>query len=257
MKNNPVFGAMQLVQGFQLLLRPGLRRYLLIPLLVNTIVFTLIGWIGYTQFNLFLEHLLPESSWLHFFRWILWPLFALAFMLIVFYSFTAISNLLAAPFNSLLAARVEELVSGRKPPELEQRLLTSIIPAMLSELRKLSYFLLRAIPLLLLFLIPVVNLAAPFLWIAFSAWYLTIEYMDYPMGNHGLSFQQQFHHLRQRRWTALGFGGATTLLMMIPLLNFAAMPAAVAGATLLWCKEQKAKDSGPAAPPPPPAAEFR
>jgi CysZ protein len=37
------------------------------------------------------------------------------------------------------------------------------------------------------------------------------------------------------RLTALGFGGGVTLLMMIPLLNFAAMPAAVVGATRLWC----------------------
>ncbi|HEB96754.1 MAG TPA: sulfate transporter CysZ, partial [Sedimenticola thiotaurini] len=110
-----------------------------------------------------------------------------------------------------------------------------ILPALLMELRKLFYFLLRAIPLLILFLIPVVNVAAPFLWFAFSAWFLTIEYMDYPMGNHGLRLRQQFAELRRARLTALGFGSALMLLMMVPVLNFAAMPAAVAGATALWC----------------------
>ncbi len=114
------------------------------------------------------------------------------------------------------------------------------VQALKSEARKISYFLLRAVPLLLLFLIPGINIVAPFLWLAFSAWFLTLEYADYPMSNHGYSFNWQLQRMKRRRMTALGFGGGLTLLMMIPLLNFLAMPAAVIGATRLWC-EQKPK----------------
>jgi len=38
----------------------------------------------------------------------------------------------------------------------------------------------------LLFIIPVINIAAPILWLLFSAWYMTLEYTDYPMANSGL-----------------------------------------------------------------------
>jgi len=113
------------------------------------------------------------------------------------------------------------------------------VPSLVSELRKLLYFLLRALPLGLLFLIPGVNLAAPFLWALFSAWMLVIEYIDYPMANHLLHFSTQRRLLRSRRLLSYGFGGGSLLLTMIPLLNFLAMPVSVAGATALWVGELK------------------
>jgi len=38
---------------------------------------------------------------------------------------------------------------------------------------------------------------------------------------------------------ALGFGSGVTVLTMIPVLNFVAMPAAVIGGTLLWSEQLK------------------
>ena len=239
MNNNPALGAGYLLQGLRLLLRPGLKRYLIVPLLINILVFSLIGWIGFGQFEGVLDRFLPESSWLHYFRWLLWPLFALAFLLIMFYGFTVIANLLAAPFNGRLAEKVEQALTGNKPPEAAGSIAAAVLPAMASEVRKILYFLVRAIPMLLLFLIPGLQIIAPFLWLAFSAWFLSLEYMDYPMGNHGLDFRAQLGALKKNRLTALGFGGGLTLLMMIPVLNFAAMPAALAGATAMWCGQKE------------------
>ena len=76
-------------------------------------------------------------------------------MLVVFFSFTVLANLIAAPFNGLLAEKVEKSLGGDIPSEDTEwkALVADIIPSILVELRKLSYFLLRAIPLLILFLI--------------------------------------------------------------------------------------------------------
>ncbi|OOZ35891.1 sulfate transporter CysZ [Solemya velesiana gill symbiont] len=238
MNNNPIAGFNFLLEGLKLLLKPGLKRYLIVPLITNILIFTLIGWIGYTQFEAIQDWMLPESSWLNYLRWILWPLFALAALLITFYTFTVVANLIAAPFNSILAERVELLLTGQKANDGNGSLFAAIGPAILSELRKLGYFLLRAIPLLILFVIPGINVIAPFLWLLFSAWFLALEYADYPMGNHGLSFPVQHKRMKKLRLTALGFGGGITLFMMIPLLNLAIMPAAVAGATVMWCKKR-------------------
>ena len=87
-----------------------------------------------------------------------------------------------------------------------KQLMKEILPSLLSEGRKTIYFLLRALPLLILFLIPGVNLVAPFLWMAFSAWFLALEYGDYPMANHGLLFKEQHRRLKQARFTALDKG---------------------------------------------------
>jgi CysZ protein len=240
-RGNFLTGAAYLLQGLKILGQPGLRRYFVIPLLINMTVFSLLGWFGISQFSMFLDWLLPESGWLHLLRWLLWPLFALAMLLLTFYSFTAVANLIAAPFNALLAEKVELHLTGRRPAQPPGSLLASLAPALRSELRKLGYFLLRALPLLLLFIIPGVNLLASPLWLLFNAWYLSLEYIDYPMGNEGFGFTEQHAWMRERRGLALGFGGAATLLMMIPILNFAAMPVAVAGATALRCAERETR----------------
>ncbi len=234
--NNPVTGFRYLIAGLAMLQKPGLKRYVMVPLLINIIVFTLVAWLGYSQFGNLLDWMLPTDSWFSFLRYLLWPLFALATLLITFYSFTVIANIIAAPFNGVLAAKVEYELTGVNPPQAT----LDWVQALKSEARKIAYFLLRAVPLLLLFLIPGLNIVAPFLWLAFSAWFLTLEYADYPMANHGHSFDWQLQRMKRRRMTALGFGGGLTLLMMVPLLNFLAMPAAVVGATRLWC-EQKSR----------------
>jgi CysZ protein len=179
--------------------------------------------------------MLPQDSWLNYFRYILWPLFAIATILVTFYCFTIVANLLAAPFNGLLAEKAEMILTGQAPSQPLSGIAQAIWPAIRSELIKLGYFIVRALPLLILFLIPGVNLIAPILWALFGIWYLALEYADYPMANNGLEFKDQHAHNKKRRLTALGFGGALTLLMMIPILNFAAMPAAVIGATAMWC----------------------
>jgi CysZ protein len=109
--------------------------------------------------------------------------------------------------------------------------------ALISEGRKVVYYLFRAIPLLVLAWIPVVNLAVPVLWLALNAWMLALEYADYPMGNHGIEFAEQRARLRTRPLVAFGFGGAALVVTLIPVVNFIAVPTAVAGATALWVGE--------------------
>lgn len=239
MKNNPLAGFHHAVSGLRLIFRPGLRRFVIIPMLINILVFSLLVSGGIELFSDLMDRLLPADSWLTHLSWLLWPLFALTAVLVVFYTFTAIANLLAAPFNGLLSEKVEMALTGKAIDQGSdwRQLLREFLPSILSELRKLLYFVLRAVPLLLLFLIPGINIAAPFLWLAFNAWYLALEYGDYPMGNHGILFKEQHTRLKRLRLNALGFGAGLLVLMAIPGLNFLAMPAGVAGATVLWRKE--------------------
>ncbi len=237
MKSNPFAGVGCLIRGLQMITQPALRAFVVIPLLINMVIFSLLVWLGTTQFEGLLNQMLPEDHWLDFLRWLLWPLFALTFVLIIFYTFTVVANLIASPFNDLLAQKVEQLLGGQLLEERSSnwtQIIKGVGPALMGEGRKIVYFLLRVVPLLVLFVIPGLNVIAPFLWLLFSAWFLALQYVDYPMGNHNIPFNKQTDHLKQQRMTALGFGGALTLMMMIPLLNFVAMPAAVAGATILW-----------------------
>lgn len=245
MGNNPLHGIGYVLRGLGLIARPGLRRFVIIPLFINTTLFAAVIYYGARRFDELLGSLLPQ--WLDWLSWLLWPIFAVAVLMVVFYTFTIIANLIAAPFNGLLAERVEQYLRGTGVAESQSswsKVLKEALPAILSELKKLAYFLVRAIPLLLLFLIPGLNVLAPFLWIAFNAWFLTLEYGDYPMGNHGMLFPQQRQlHLRWR-WTALGFGTTLLLITTIPILNFLAMPVGVAGATAMWVKQSSGGAAG-------------
>jgi CysZ protein len=226
-------------QGLRLIFSPGLRRFVAIPLLLNILIFASLAYIAGTYFDAFMDRWLPSQSWLEFLRWFLWLLFAVAYALALFYGFTMIANLIAAPFNSILAARVEEKLTGTRPADADESLLKAVGPAIAGELGKILYFASRAIPLLLLFFVPGLNILVSIGWVLFGLWFLAIEYADYPMGNHAIKPKAQRQHLRRKRFKSLAFGAGVTVMMLIPILQFAAMPAAVAGATRLWVDDLK------------------
>ena len=223
--------------GFGMLFHRGLRRYVLMPLLINIVIFSLTAWLAVHYFEGFLAWALPADSWLQYVRWLLWPLFVLTYFVITFYSFTVVANLIAAPFNGILAARAEQLLTGQQPTDSGPGLMAEIIPAISGEIGKLVYFLLRAVPVLLLMIIPGLNAVGSVLWLLLGFWFLALEYVDYPMGNHSIRPRDQRRQLRRRPFHSWSFGAGATLLMMIPVINFAAMPATVIGATRFWLDE--------------------
>jgi CysZ protein len=233
-----VSGPRYLLDGFRLLRKPGLRRFVIVPVLVNLLLFggligLAYGWVEHASH--YLIDRLPE--WLHWLSYLVVPVFVLVSLVVIFYGFSIVANLIAAPFNGLLAEAVEYHLTGRQLQADWSQVLRDVLPSIFSELRKLLYFALRALPLLLLMLIPVVNMAASLLWVLFSAWMMTVQYMDYPMANHQLFFKDQRARLRKRPFLAWTFGGLVMLVTLVPVLNFFVMPAAVAGATALWVRE--------------------
>jgi len=223
-------GFLDCFSGFGLLLKPGVKRYVIIPLLINIGLFTLAGKLLSDQIDIWMERLLP--AWLDWLEWLIYPLFYIALAIIVFYSFTIVANLIAAPFNSLLSARVEANLTGKKPKDINaDGFIKLIFRTLRSELQKILYAIKWSIPLLIITVIPGVNVAAPFLWVLFAAWFFALEYHDYPLGNRGQLFDDIIAFNRSNRMRAYGLGTAVFLLTSIPFLNFLAMPVSVAGAT--------------------------
>lgn len=249
-------GARCLFAGYGLIWRRGLKRFLMIPLGINTVLFTFLFYQLGAIFDRLLGQFLP--GWLAWLEWLLWPVFALTVVLVAFYAFTLVANMLSAPFNGLLAERVEQHLTGRAPPGGETGLagmLAELPAAIGGELRKLAYFTGWILVLLVCMLIPGVNALLPALWFLLGAWTLALEFMDFPLGNRGLSFPDQRAWLRQRRGAALGFGSAAMLATLVPVVNFALMPAAVAGATLLVLRQDAPETPAPAGTNPRPSPD--
>jgi CysZ protein len=185
---------------------------------------------------------LPD--WLSFLSYILWPIFVVLVVLMVFFTFTMLANVIAAPFNGFLAEKVEVVVRGTDDfPAFSWSELIAMIPRTLArEMRKLGYFLPRAIGLFILSFIPVVNIIAAPLWLLFGVWMMAIQYIDYPADNHKLGWNEMLAWLREKRWQSMSFGGSVYLVLLIPVVNILMMPAAVAGATLFWVRERGAEN---------------
>lgn len=240
-----LFAFSYLFRGMRVLNKPGVRLYVIVPLVLNFLVFALLIWAGMSYFGGFLDWLMPESEVTGFWvliSWLLWIVFFLAAWVIVFYTFSILANIVAAPFNSLLAEAVEYHLTGVTAPGSMMTALKEFFPSIKAELAKLIYMLLWTIPLLILFVIPGINLVAPFLWFAFSGWMMGLQYLDYPFANHGTFFSQQRKRLRGQRIRTTSFGGGIMLATMVPVLNFFVMPAAVAAATILWVERYAESD---------------
>ena len=234
MTNSPITGAAYLLRGLGLITKPRLRRFVVIPLIINTalfagfvyLLFLGTGWLG-DQLEAWL------ADWLDWLSFLLWPLFFLSALVMMVFGFSIVGNLIAAPFNGLLAEAVEKHLTG-KPLQADSgwsAIAAEIMRSIRSELRKLVYIVKWTIPILILLFIPVIG---SILWLVFGAWMMAIQYADYPMGNHGLSFSDQRKLLGRRRLTSLGFGAVIMMSMVIPVVNFVIMPASVAGATAMW-----------------------
>ena len=241
MNGNLFQGFSYLIQGFKIICQPGFRLFLLIPVLVNVILFVLlIAWVKslVSGWLAFLLSWIPE--WLGFIEWLFWGIYLLVIGLTFFYSFVAAANLIAAPFYGYLAEKTEQHLTGNSVEEnFSWQKLAALIPSTVKrELQKILYYLPRVIGLLILGLIPGLNLFAAVAWVLFSGWMMAIQYIDYPADNHKMSFPEMRSYLSAHRFTALGFGMITFGATLFPLLNFLALPAAVCGAVAFWVNEK-------------------
>ncbi len=226
--------------GFELAVSPGIRRFVIFPLLANIV---LVGSALYYLFihldewiNSWMGHIPGFLTWLSY---ILWPLLVLTILATFSYFFSTLANLIAAPFNGLLAEKVEQKLIGKKiNDEGVWDLIKDVPRIMAREWRKITYLLPKAIGLFLLLLIPAVGQTiGPFAWFIFTAWMLAIQYCDYPFDNHKISFQEMRNNLKQKQSTAYGFGILVAILTTIPVVNLIIMPVAVCGATAMWVNE--------------------
>jgi CysZ protein len=225
-----------ILDGLKLINKPGIRQYVVIPLLINIVLFCsllLISSHYFHAFDAWFANYLP--SWLHWLASLLWIAFFLLFVTFFIYTFTLIGNLVSAPFNSLLAEKVELHLTG-KTTDSRQTLeaLRDLPHTLMRQLRIIGYYLSRAALLLILFCIPFLQPLAAALWFMFNAWFMTLQYLEYPADNQRVALSDVHTAMKKHRTASLGFGFGILVFSMIPGFNFFVMPAAVAGATKAW-----------------------
>lgn len=244
MNGNFVTGTHYLYRGFSLIKQPGLRLFVIVPLLINTIIFALLFNAVIQQFSEWLDAMMEAlPSFLDFLRWLIWPMLIILLLAICAYSFSMVANIIASPFNSLLAEKVEEHLTGQpiSGPENFGQALLMFPKSIARELQKLLYYLPLAIAALILTFIPAINFISPVIWFLLGSWMMALQYIDVPVDNHQRRFNDTKQLIKSQRLTSYGFGTSVMIGTMIPIVNFIIMPAAVCGATALWVDELKTK----------------
>jgi len=239
--NNPAIGISYLFKALPLLTQKGIKSYVIIPLMINIVFFSMGIYFGFSYFGEYMDKMLDTSglwSWVAYLVDIIKPLlyvfFGMTLLVLIFYTFSILANIIASPFNSLLSEATEKHLTGQNMDDSDnfEQIIKEIIPTIVMEIKKLLYMLLWSIPfLILLFVIPIIG---PIIWFLFTAWMMSLQYMDYPMGNHKLNFSEQRSLQGKQRLFSLGFGGVTMGASMIPFVNFIIMPTAVIAATMIW-----------------------
>ncbi|WP_262966265.1 sulfate transporter CysZ [Methylobacter psychrophilus] len=231
--NNPALAVSYLFKGLKLLTSPQLRTFILIPVLINIVLYSVALTLGYYYIADLINQFIP--GWLQWLSWFLWPLFFISFFIAGFFTFTVLANLLAAPFYGKLSAKTLALITGQAIVIDEQPL----IKVILAEVKRAGYLLSRALPLVIVSFIPGLNVIAPFLWVLFGAWGMALEYLAYPLENAGVLFSDQKQLVKSIRLGALSFGGIAAMGLTIPVLNIIVAPAAVIGATIYFNEIKK------------------
>lgn len=231
-------------EGFKLIFRRGIKRYSLGPLMFSLVLYGFLGAFLLQQFSIFLDwgvEMVP--GWLQFLVPVAWLLFALFGLVLVGYSFAIVTMIICSPFHGLLAEKVAVHLGYRT---FDEKLTTAVAMrivkrALQREWTKLLYNFPRMLGILLLAIVlsfvPLVNLLVPVITFLWAAWSMAIQFIDYPADNDQVDFQPMLNAMRKKRSECLWFGGITTFLLSIPVINVIAVPAAVAGATKLWLEQ--------------------
>jgi CysZ protein len=152
---------------------------------------------------------------------------------LVVITFATLASLVGQPFYERICDRVERRL-GSPPPASSAPWWRSLPRATLESLGLLTLTLLCSVPVFLLGVLPVVGqTVAPVAGAIVTGFFLAIELLAIPLERRGLRLAGRVQWVWRHRYVTVGFGVATFLLFLVPLMNVFAMPAAVVGGTLL------------------------
>ncbi|MDR1611812.1 MAG: EI24 domain-containing protein [Planctomycetota bacterium] len=222
----------------------GLKRYAVLPLLFNILLYVLVlallfwllaRWqIGAVAWDFWG----PVGGWLaaavNWTSWILKAAVGLAALAVTFFSFTAVGMVLASPLNDLLSEKVEAAYAGtEKKLSLPLRLtlratLNSMLGSLLTALRQLVCSL-AALPFLL---IPVIGFLPIFM---VGAYFSGFGYIDSAMARNFLRPRHKKLLTDGNFWKIAGFGTGMQFLFFIPFTGLLLMPVGVTAGTIFYC----------------------
>lgn len=258
-RGSAVQGFMALPRGLLFLVKnPRLWPLSALPLLINLILYSAMAYVAVVHLLPWLVDALTPTAFPGFLakfgdtlirivRAIVYVFCVILMVVLGAVSFTGVGTVLAAPFNDFLSEAVEGVLRHQpsQRPFTLGNLMEDLARTVLAAAWKSAIVLVTFVVTLPMLLIPVVGAVLyTVLNGVVATWFMALEYVDLPMGRAGWTLPCRRRWAGQRRSALFGFGGAVYLTMLVPLLNFLLMPAAVAGGTMLFVELEDAAQGG-------------
>lgn len=230
-----------LIQGMKLALSKDCRLYIIIPIIINLILMSIVGYFLFANIKDWIFQmvgLLPD--FLVFLAYILSAILAILIIFVSCYFFSTIATIIASPFYGLLADKIEMKLNGTASEDMGFIDILKDVPRIFKrELQKQIFFLPLAVVCIILTIIPVINLIAPILWFLLTSWMGCLQYCDYAYDNHKIPFTLMKKDLKENSLPTFTFGAVVAVALSIPIFNILVPPAAVCAGTCYYLEMQK------------------
>lgn len=222
--------------------RPAWWWLVLVPLAINLVLFTVaIVW-GFTAFA---DWLHPQLEGMTAWYWALLRiaaqvLFWLVVLVAVYFVFTPVALVIAAPFNDRLAELAERECGIALPVDgrpLVRAVAAEAAFAVVAEVKRMAVVLGVFVVLLPLHFVPavgsVIYIVASFY---FAARFAAIEFMSYAADRRHLAFGAKWGATRRHHALCMGFGLVTLGLLAVPFVNTFVVSLSAIGGTMLYAR---------------------
>ncbi len=223
-----------------------LFKYAVAPMLINTVLFIALLFIGKHYWIQFITRLAPDDSAPVYLIIVMWVAYYLAiifgfivYCLICFLLFAAIGSIVAAPFLDLLSERTEWVFweEDTETPFSIKLLLRDLGILLLEEVRKLATWVIFMICILPLLLIPVAGqILFVFFSTTFSIYFLGLAFVDFSLARRRHSFTTKRAFAWRVKYHIFGLGTAIYVTLLLPIIGFLCLPISAVGGTLLFCE---------------------
>ena len=223
-------------QALPYLTRKGFKRFLVLPIIINSLLLTFAIWAsvvyGESLTNYLLGLFLDESSSLSkYLGWIVAAVLRISILMIYFSFFRYILLILLSPFLSFLSEKVDRYENGGDFPFSLKQLGNDIIRAIRINLRNLGIELILTIALSLVTFIPLVGLLSPFAILMVQSYFFGFAMMDYNAERYRWTLKETSSWMKKNFAAVTGIGLAFHLCFLVPVAGWIIAPvlATVAG----------------------------
>lgn len=221
--------------------QPGLTRYWIVPIVVTSV--TLIACFGLVgHFHDALVSAIwgapTGDDWLAWLaraaHWIFDALVWLVLGLLALVATMLVGSVVAAPFNARLGEVLDARLTGHAaPPFALSRVVLDVVRTVAIEV---VFFVLNVILFVASVAMPALAPALVIVGFVLTAYYFAIGYLEIPQVARDRTMGDRFRFLGRHAMAILGFGTGVGLFLFVPIVNLLFMPAAVAGAVMLFAE---------------------